>query len=68
LSFSEPHSEFLELCAVSTSGELTEEEHKKLQEHLVVCQTCRGVLQQYESVVSDAIPGIAASEAAKADQ
>ena len=68
MSFSEPHSEFLELCAVSTSGELTEEEHKKLQEHLVVCQTCREVLQQYESVVSDAIPGIAAGEAAKADQ
>jgi hypothetical protein len=29
-----PHEEFLELCAVSTSGELTEEERRKLDEHL----------------------------------
>ena len=28
LSQTEPHDEFLELCAVSTSGELTEEEQK----------------------------------------
>jgi hypothetical protein len=26
----DPHEEFLELCAVSTSGELTEGEQKKL--------------------------------------
>ena len=62
MSFSEPHSEFLELCAVSTSGELTEEEHKKLREHLVVCQSCRESLRHYETVVSHAIPRIAACE------
>jgi hypothetical protein len=32
LSLTEPHNEFLELCAVSTSGQLTEGEKKKLQE------------------------------------
>jgi hypothetical protein len=64
LSFSEPHSEFLELCAVSTSGQLTEGEQKKLQEHLVVCQSCRETVQQYEAVVNHAIPGIAAREVA----
>jgi hypothetical protein len=58
----EPHSEFLELCAVSTSGELTAEEHKRLQEHLLVCAACREVLQQYETVVNKAIPAIAAAE------
>jgi hypothetical protein len=62
LSLTEPHNEFLELCAVSTSGQLTDEEQKKLQEHLVVCQSCREVLKQYETVVDQAIPAIAASE------
>ena len=61
LSHSEPHDEFLELCAVSASGELTEEEQKKLQEHLAVCSSCREVLKQYESIVDQEIPSIAAS-------
>jgi hypothetical protein len=62
LSQTEPHDEFLELCAVSTSGQLTEEEQKKLQEHLAVCQSCREALRQYEAVVGQAIPAIAANE------
>jgi hypothetical protein len=62
LSSTEPHDEFLELCAVSTSGQLTEEEQKKLQEHLAICQSCREALRQYEAVVGQAIPLIAASE------
>jgi hypothetical protein len=61
LSPTEPHDEFLELCAVSTSGQLTEEEQKRLQEHLAVCQSCREALQQYEAVVGQAIPAIAAN-------
>jgi len=62
LSQSEPHDEFLELCAVSTSGELTEEEQKRLEEHLAVCSSCREALRQYQSVVDQAIPSIAATE------
>jgi hypothetical protein len=62
LSPTEPHDEFLELCAVSTSGQLTEEEQKKLREHLAVCESCRGTLQQYRAVVDQAIPAIAAGE------
>jgi peptidoglycan hydrolase CwlO-like protein len=62
LSQSEPHDEFLELCAVSTSGELTEEEQKKLEDHLAVCSSCREALRQYHSVVDQAIPSIAATE------
>ena len=57
-----PHDEFLELCAVSTSGELTEEEQKRLEEHLAVCPSCREALRQYESLVDRAIPAIAAVE------
>ena len=63
MSPTEPHDEFLELCAVSTSGQLTEEEQKRLQEHLAVCQSCREALRQYEAVVDQAIPTIAANEA-----
>ena len=66
MSRTEPHDEFLELCAVSTSGQLTEEEQKKLQEHLAVCQSCREALRQYEAVVGQAIPAIAANEESEA--
>jgi len=62
LSQSGPHDEFLELCAVSTSGELTEEEQNRLQEHLAVCPSCREAVRQYETVVDRAIPAIAATE------
>jgi hypothetical protein len=62
LSHTEPHDEFLELCAVSTSGELTEEEQKRLQDHLAVCPSCREAIKQYEAVVGHAIPAIAAEE------
>ncbi len=54
-----PHDEFLELCAISTSGELTGEERARLQEHLAVCPSCREAMQQYEAVVSKAIPALA---------
>jgi Anti-sigma-K factor rskA/Putative zinc-finger len=50
------HDEFLELCALSTSGELTEEEHRKLQLHLAECADCRQALQEFEAVVDVGIP------------
>jgi Anti-sigma-K factor rskA/Putative zinc-finger len=65
LSLTEPHNEFLELSAVSTSGQLTEEEQKMLQAHLAVCESCRETLKQYESVVDQAIPVFVAKEASK---
>ncbi len=58
----EPHDEFLELCAVSTSGQLSEEDQRRLQEHLVVCSSCREALQQYEAIIRHAIPAIGAEE------
>lgn len=57
-----PHDEFQELCAIATSGELTQEEQKKLEEHLAVCESCRQIFQQYKKVVDRAIPAIAASD------
>jgi len=65
LSPTDPHDEFLELCAVSTSGELTEAEQRKLEEHLAVCESCRVALRQYGVVVDRAIPTIAANEEAQ---
>jgi hypothetical protein len=62
LSQNGPHDEFLELCAASTSGELTDDEQKRLQEHLAICASCREALRQYETIVSDVIPAIAAGE------
>ena len=62
MSQNRPHDEFLELCAASTSGELTDDEKKRLQEHLAVCASCQEALRQYESIVGDVIPAIAASE------
>jgi hypothetical protein len=63
LSQSGPHDEFVELCAASTTGELSDDEQKRLHQHLAVCASCREALRQYESIVSNVIPGIAASEA-----
>ena len=62
MSHIEPHDEFLELCAVSTSGQLTEEDQRRLQEHLVVCSSCREALQQYEAIIRHAIPAMAAEQ------
>jgi hypothetical protein len=68
LSQTGPHDEFLELCAASTSGGLTDDEQKRLREHLAICASCREALRQYESIVSDVVPAIAASGASEHEQ
>src|SRR5260370_5810535 len=45
----EPHDKFLELCAISTSGDLTEGEQKILQRHLAECPDCRQALKEFEA-------------------
>ena len=52
----EPHEEFLELCAVSTSGDLTEKEQKKLQAHLAGCAECRQAMSEFEAAVDVGVP------------
>ena len=47
-----PHDEFLELCAVSTSGDLSKEERERLEKHLGGCRECRQALREFE-VVAD---------------
>lgn len=51
-----PHEEFVELCAVSTSGELSEEEQKRLQDHLATCAECRQALMEFESAAEIGVP------------
>jgi hypothetical protein len=52
----EPHDEFLKLCALSTSGDLTEVEQKELQSHLRLCAECRQALKEFEAAADVGIP------------
>jgi hypothetical protein len=54
-----PHEEFLELCALATTGHLTVEERKRLEEHLTSCSACRDAMKQFATVVDRAIPALA---------
>jgi len=55
-----PHDEFLELCAVSTSGGLTEAEKTKLQEHVADCPECRQALKEFQAAAEISAPLFAA--------
>ncbi len=51
-----PHYKFLEMCAISTSGDLTEEEEKDLQAHLAECPDCRQALNEFEAAADIGVP------------
>ena len=51
-----PHEEFLELCAISTTGELSEEEEKRLRDHVEQCAECRQALKEFETVADVGVP------------
>ena len=51
-----PHDKFLELCAISTSGDLTEEEQKDLEAHLAECPDCQQALKEFEAAVDIGVP------------
>ncbi len=63
-----PHDEFLELGAVSTSGDLTEEERKRLQAHLDGCPECRQAMEDFEAAVEIGAPLVSAKLAAIASE
>jgi hypothetical protein len=52
----EPHDKFFELCALSTSGDLNDEEQKELQAHLSGCSECRQALKEFEAAVDIGAP------------
>jgi hypothetical protein len=64
----DPHEEFEELCALSTTGELTEEEWSRLKEHLAHCARCRDSQRQFERVVATAIPALAEENGADQEE
>src|SRR6266850_253575 len=51
-----PHDKFLELCALSTSGELSEQEEKDLREHLAKCSDCRLALKEFGAAATIGMP------------
>ena len=53
------HEEFLELCAVSVTGELTEDERVRLDEHLNTCSSCRAAFHEYQETTVSVIPQLA---------
>jgi hypothetical protein len=59
MSSHQSHDYFIELCAISTSGDLNAEEWRQLEEHLLFCATCRKIKAQYESVVAVMVPALA---------
>jgi hypothetical protein len=55
------HDEFVSLCALFSSGELTEEEWALLQVHLAYCESCRVTFEEYQQLAGSVIPILAAS-------
>jgi len=55
------HEEFLSLCALFPTGELTDEEWALLQVHLAYCDSCLAAFREYEKIGRDVLPAIAAS-------
>ena len=62
-----PHQEFQELCALSTTGELTVREWVRLTEHLAHCDSCHEVKRQYERLTATTIPALGAESSAEED-
>jgi hypothetical protein len=55
------HDEFVALCALFPSGELTDEEWAHLQVHLAYCDSCQVTFREYQHLTGNVIPILAAS-------
>jgi hypothetical protein len=55
------HDEFAALCALFSTGELTEEEWALLQVHLAYCDSCRLTFHEYQLLADRVLPVMAAS-------
>lgn len=55
------HEEFLSLCALFPTGELTDEEWALLQVHLAYCDSCLAAFREYQQLTRDVLPAMAAS-------
>lgn len=61
------HDEFVALCALYYSDEISEEEWALLQIHMGYCDACHEKFLDYERITSGAIPAMAAVAAAEHD-
>ena len=55
------HDEFVVLCSLFASGELSEEEWALLQVHLAYCDSCRLVFEEYQHLSGTVMPALAAA-------
>jgi len=53
------HEEFRHLCAIATSGCLTDAEQVRLETHLAQCGECRRALREYDLVAQVGMPALA---------
>jgi hypothetical protein len=61
------HTEFEELCALATSGELTDAEQSRLRDHLQYCDICRAALSEYEYLAAEVMPAVGAATEPQSD-
>lgn len=61
------HHEFEALCALYSSGDLTEEEWALLQIHMGYCDSCHEKFLQYQRITEDLIPALAAAAAERGE-
>jgi hypothetical protein len=62
------HDEFVALCALYYSGEISEEEWALLQIHMAYCDACHEKFLEYERITSGVIPAMAAVATSELDQ
>lgn len=60
------HDEFVALCALYHSGEISEEEWALLQIHMAYCDPCHERFLEYQQIASDLVPAMAAVAASEA--
>jgi len=59
------HNEFVALCALYYSGEISEEEWALLQIHMGYCDSCHKTFLQYQRIRLEVIPAMAAEAASE---
>lgn len=62
------HDEFVALCALYHSGDISEEEWALLQIHMAYCDSCQHKFLEYQQITSDVIPAMAAVAASESDK
>jgi hypothetical protein len=59
------HDEFVALCALFYSGEITDEEWALLQVHMAYCDSCQRTFEEFKHVAKEVMPSMASAAAAE---